>query len=308
MKFSFLVRVLTFTTLAVGTTAVRGADESTDLASIVIKTVNGKSETLFVAKPADWKPTDHRPAILFFHGGGWVAGPPHQFDEHCKYFASRGMVAFGVDYRLAPIGQKDAPPDVCIQDARSALRYVRGHAAELGIDPNRIASSGGSAGGHLAAFLGMMDGFDDPNDDLKISARSNAMLLFCPAIDNGPTANKAAGYNRVKDKYRDYSPYYNVRAGEPPCAIFVGTKDPYIDLPMIMDFQKQMLAAGNRCDVHTYAGQVHGFFNLRVANGKYYYETMVEADKFLASLGWLTGPPTLDPNHLPPPPPDSAKG
>ncbi len=71
---------------------------------------------------------------------------------------------------------------VCCNDTKSAMRWVRSHAAELGIDPERIAASGGSAGGHLAAFASMVEGIDDPADDLKVSPRGNALVLFNPVL------------------------------------------------------------------------------------------------------------------------------
>ncbi|MFQ5732869.1 MAG: alpha/beta hydrolase, partial [Planctomycetaceae bacterium] len=110
----------------------------------VYKTVGNRKLTLYVTKPKDWKATDARPAIVFFHGGGWVAGKPGQFTEHSKYFASRGMVCVQVQYRLLK-RKGNAPPTDCIRDAKSAMRWVLSRAKTLGIDPKRIASAGGSA-------------------------------------------------------------------------------------------------------------------------------------------------------------------
>ena len=115
----------------------------------VYKKVGERELKLYVTKPDDWKSGDTRPAIVFYHGGGWVGGTPGQFTEHSKYLASRGMVAIQVEYRL--LGRKsNDPPTTCVHDAKSAMRWVRSRAEELGIDPERIASAGGSAGGHLA--------------------------------------------------------------------------------------------------------------------------------------------------------------
>ena len=147
--------------------------------SLVYKKADGRGLKLFIEKPADWKATDHRPAIVFFFGGGWVGGTPNQFLTQSQYLASRGMVGVRVEYRTIAKGDK-GPPVVCCGDAKSAMRYVRSHAKELGVDPNRIASGGGSAGGHLAAFVGMVDGQDDPQDDLKVSPKANALVLFNP--------------------------------------------------------------------------------------------------------------------------------
>ena len=97
-------------------------------------------------------PETGRRSSSFFHGGGWKDGTPTVFYRHCKYFASRGIVAMSADYR---VGRRDgAKPAQCVSDAKSAIRWLRQHAEKLGIDPNRIVASGGSAGGHLAAATG----------------------------------------------------------------------------------------------------------------------------------------------------------
>ena len=102
------------------------------------------------------------------------------------------------------------------------MRWVRSRAKEFGIDPNRIASGGGSAGGHLAAFVGIVEGTDDPADDLSVSPKSNAMVLFNPVFDNGPEGWGAA---RVGDRYREFSPFHNVTKDDPPAIVFLGSAD-----------------------------------------------------------------------------------
>ncbi|HUX17055.1 MAG TPA: alpha/beta hydrolase, partial [Phycisphaerae bacterium] len=181
----------------------------------VYKMVDGRELKLYVVTPPDGKASDKRSAIVFFHGGGWVGGPLSQFNEHSRYLATRGMVAVQVEYRL--LKGKD-PPTVCCYDAKSAMRWVRSHAAELGIDPNRIASAGGSAGGHLAALVGMVDGMDNPADDKSVSPKSNAMVLFNPVFDNGPGG---WGSDRVGDRYKEFSPVHNVSADDPPAIVFL---------------------------------------------------------------------------------------
>ena len=99
--------------------------------------------------------------MVFYFGGGWVRGNPAQFERQSEHLASRGMVGIRVEYRVMPKGDS-GPPVICCQDAKSAMRWVRAHAAELGIDPERIAAAGGSAGGHLAAFVSLVEGLDDP--------------------------------------------------------------------------------------------------------------------------------------------------
>ena len=255
----------------------------------VYKTVGERKLTLYVTKPKDWKPGGKRPAIVFFHGGGWVGGKPGQFTEHSKYLASRGMVCIQVQYRLLK-RKANKPPTDCVHDAKSAMRWVRSRAKALGIDPERIASGGGSAGGHLAAFVGMVDGLDDPAEPSKVSAKSNAMVLFNPVFDNGP---KGYGYKRVGKRYKEYSPLHNISKDDPPAIVFLGSKDKLIPVQTAYDFRDGMKKAGVQCRVMIFEGKPHGFFNYGRDGNKPYYETVLATDKFLTSLGWLKGEPTL---------------
>ena len=144
--------------------------------SRVYKKVDGRELRLDMTQPGDWgSDVKDRPAVVFFHGGGWTGGAPGQFSEHSTELARRGMVCFRVEYRLLDKKEKD-PPTICVEDVSDAFRFIRARASEFGIDPNRIAAGGGSAGGHLAAFLGMMD--DEVVDG--VSRKPNALLLFNP--------------------------------------------------------------------------------------------------------------------------------
>ncbi|WP_395743261.1 alpha/beta hydrolase [Prosthecobacter sp.] len=258
----------------------------------VYKKAGERELRLTIVNPPDWKASDQRPAMVFFHGGGWVGGKPVQFTQHSEYLATRGMVCVQVEYRLIQKGD-EGPPIDCVHDAKSAMRWVRGHAGELGIDPKRIGAGGGSAGGHLAAFVGMVEGLDDPQDDLKISPKANALALFNPVFDNGP--DQGWGYSRVGEHYKKYSPAHNISADDPPAIVFLGTQDKLIPVAVVERFKAGMEKAGVRCEAVFYEGQGHGFFN---AGGKgkmkFYYETLLATDKFLTSLGWLKGEPTLE--------------
>jgi acetyl esterase/lipase len=245
----------------------------------IYKKVGDRELKLFIEKPADWKASDRRSAIVFFFGGGWVGGSPKQFQTQSEYFATRGMVGIRVEYRVIPKGDSGSPI-VCCHDAKSAMRWVRGHAAELGIDPQRIAASGGSAGGHLAAFASMVDGIDDPADDQKISPRGNALVLFNPVFDNGP--ENGWGRARVGDRYKEFSPAHNITSDSPPAIVFLGGKDDLIPVSVLERFKANMTKAGVRCETHVFPGQPHGFFNKE----PYKTTTLLEAEKFLVSLGW----------------------
>ncbi len=106
---------------------------------------------LDVYRPADDRV---RPAVLLVHGGGWISGDRTMERAFAKRLAALGWVAVPVSYRLGVPGRFPAP----VQDLRAAVRWLRRHAAEQGIDPARIAVAGGSAGGTLAAMLGAANG------------------------------------------------------------------------------------------------------------------------------------------------------
>ena len=250
---------------------------------IEYKAVGETTLTLHVFNPPDHEPTDTRPAIVFFFGGGWIGGKPTHFYRQSEYLASRGMVAICADYRTE--GRHGTSPKECVQDGKSAMRWVRSHAGELGIDPNRLAAGGGSAGGHVAAVTGTSEGLNEEGEDTSVSCRPNALVLFNPVVDTGPDG---WGYKRVQDYWRDFSPMHNVDEETPPTVVFLGTEDQIISVASMEAFQARMEEAGVRCDLHLYEGQPHGFFNQAR-----FHETLLEADRFLMSLGYLSGGPTL---------------
>lgn len=292
---AFLACALSFAADAKPKTAFLGEER-------VYKKVDGRELRLFIVKPNDWKAADQRPALVLFHGGGWTGGAPTQFNEQATYLARRGLVCVQVEYRL--VKDIPGPPTNCVRDAKSAMRWVRGHAAELGVDPKRIGAGGGSAGGHLAAFVGMVEGNDDPADDLKISPKAAALVLFNPVFDNGPDGGW--GTARVGDRYKEFSPAHNITSDDPPAIVFLGRNDTLNGVLVVERFQANMKKVGVRCETRFYDGQAHGFFN----NEPWKTVTVIEADKFLASLGWLKGPPTLkepDLSNVPPAPAKKTK-
>ena len=230
---------------------------------------------------------DKRPAIVFFFGGGWSGGNPAQFAPHCEYLASRGMVAMSADYRVR--SRQGTPPFECVKDGKSAVRWIRQNATKLGIDPERLAAGGGSAGGHVAAATATVPGLEEEGEDLSVSSKPSALVLFNPVYDNGP---KGYGHSRVAERYKEISPIHNIRKGTPPAIVFLGDKDSLIPVSTAEKYKALMEKAGSRSDLHVYAGQPHGFFN-KGKKGNYYEKTVLEMDKFLISLGWLKGKPTI---------------
>ena len=250
---------------------------------LVFKQVEGDDLSLHIFEPAGHEPGNRRPAIVFYFGGGWVGGSASQFYGHAQHLANRGMVAICAEYRTQK--SHGATPFDCVMDGKSAMRYVRAHAAELGVDPRRIAVGGGSAGGHVAATTATIANVNDPADDLSVSPVPAAMVLFNPVIDTGPNGY---GYDRLKARYHEINPLGHVRPGTPPTIIFVGTADTTTPPEGDRQFKQKMQAAGNRCELHEFEGETHGFFNAgRGKSGDHYAATLKLMDAFLVSLGYL---------------------
>ena len=263
------------------------------------KTIGQTNLQLYIYTPKGPAPTNGRPAIVFFFGGGWTSGTPQQFEKQCQYLASRGMVAITADYRVAT--RHHAKPAQCVADARSAVRWLRKHAARLGIDPNRIVAAGGSAGGHLAACVAVVPGLDEPGEDTSVSAVPNAAVLFNPALVLAPVEGVSSGRlatrvtaERMGVEPEQISPAHHVKAGAPPMIIFHGKADTTVPFATAEVFARKMKAAGNRCELVGFDEQSHGFFNYGRDGNQFFLQTLKQMDEFLASLGYLSGPPQVE--------------
>jgi acetyl esterase/lipase len=264
----------------------------------VYKTVGDVKLNLYIFNPLGHKPTDKRPAIVFFFGGGWTNGTPAQFQHQCRYLASRGMVAMTADYRVGSRHNVKVPE--CVKDAKSAVRYVRANAQRLGVDADRLAAGGGSAGGHIAACAGVIDGLDEVSEDTKVSSKPNALVLFNPVMALAPYEGATPADSqplrgleqRIGADPKSVSPAHHVKKGAPSTVMFFGTQDRLLSGAQY--FQKNMKEVGSRCELVTYDGQQHGFFNYGRGNNKFFRDTVEQADKFLTSLGYLSGEPTID--------------
>ena len=288
-------------TLCVTTHAQRNYPPSIDDArEETYKSVDGVDLKLWIFEPDGHSSDDQRPAAVFFFGGGWKAGSPEQFVEHCEYLASRGMVAMTADYRVRTRHENLA--DRCVADAKSAIRWVRSNAKRLGVDPNRIVAGGGSAGGHIAACTGIIDGLDEPDENLKVSSRPNAMALFNPAMLLARYGNLTLDEEKLADiatrtgvPPEQISPIHQLKGLMPPAIIFHGTNDDAVPYETVKAFAELAVEKNNRCELMTFEGDGHGFFNYGRDGtpGENFLRTMVQMDRFLVSLGYLQGESTI---------------
>lgn len=257
------------------------------------KSVEGTDLKIWIFEPEGLKASDSRPAIVFFFGGGWRSGTPGQFRHQARHLAARGMVAMAADYRV--FNRQGVKAHKCVQDAKSAIRWARANAKRLGIDPNRIAAGGGSAGGHLAASTATLPDHDDPAGDKSISSKPNALALFNPGtvlasvpgrieFDEEQSALRA---ERVGVEPESISPYHHVTPGFPPAIIFHGKADTTIPYWTVELFTEKVKSVGSRCELVGYEGENHGFFNYGRGDGLAYADTVRRMDEFFVSLGWL---------------------
>jgi acetyl esterase/lipase len=225
----------------------------------VYKEVDGRKLEIWMWKPAGWKSSDRRSAIVFFHGGGWRGGNPSAFSRQSAKLAERGMVAFSVQYRLT--SQPDISIADCVKDAKSAFRWVRANAARLGINPATIAAGGGSAGGHLATALWALDGINDRADDTRVSTRPVALVLLNPALqfDASPKVREVVAHGRASKL--NLAPYDHLKPGHPPTLILHGTDDTTVPMQSVRDYAAKVRELGGDCTVVEFQGEAHGFFN-----------------------------------------------
>ena len=242
----------------------------------------------FMPPKADVGIAVQKPCVVFFFGGGWRSGSYLQFVPQAEYLAGRGIVAACADYRILNIHK--TLPDKAVEDAKSAIRWVRGHADELGIDPTKVIAAGGSAGGHLAASTALVTAYDAPSDDKSVSAKPNAMVLFNPAMNIATLFKERATSGTpgiTLEMAEAITPNTFLSKDTPPAIFFFGSAD---KLKMGADeYRQKALALGLRAEMWVAPGQGHGFFNKE----PWLQVTARQMDVFLTSLGYLGGEPTV---------------
>jgi acetyl esterase/lipase len=242
-----------------------------------------------------WSPQaegEDRPCIVFFFGGGWQGGTYRQFARQSAYLASRGMVAASAEYRIGKIHK--TTPDVCVEDAKSVIRWVRAHAKELGIDPSKVIAAGGSAGGHLAAATALVPGFDAEGEDLSISAIPNAMVLYNPGVNPSLSGRKIVHDGEGNTITQAISPNLFLHAKTPPAILFYGSEDAALEQGV--EYVTKASELGLDVELWLASDQPHGFFN----ESPWLEVTTLRTDQYLMRLGYLIGDPTVSlPDNAP---------
>lgn len=281
--------------------AAAGAGQAAELPAPVMETqvykrVAGRELSVDVFRPPGDAAGANRPAIAFFHGGGWVFGRPAEFHGACQRYARLGFVTFAFHYRLSIKPDGTYPhPDITlvesVKDARSAIRWLRAHAAGLGVDPRRIVVSGQSAGGQLAWGTALFDGVNEAGDDLAVSPRPDALLLYSSNYNTMEVwADLIMGPRRTE--IWSVSPYHNLKAGLPPALAFHGTKDSQVPFYSVQLFAARMRELGNAFTLVTFDGSDHYLGEGHPEYARYFDEAILErSDAFLRELGFMPATP-----------------
>lgn len=249
--------------------------------------------TAYVFTPE--RPVENAAAVLIFHGGGWSMGSAEWGFGRARHFAGLGLVAIAVQYRLSGSEHPGVTPIEAMADARDAICWARSKRADLGIDPERIAAYGWSAGAHLAAMAAISPREDASGEDRpkEPACAPDALILVSPAV----SLHHDAWLKRIlgdRASVADISPDVHVRDGMPPTLLLQGRSDTVTPLEGTRRFHEAMLAAGNRSELIVYDGVGHlftpssepddGWPNPDPAVRAAAYDA---ADAFLRSLGYI---------------------
>ena len=234
------------------------------------------------------------PAIVFFGGGGWANQNPAQFYAHSTYFSAEGIVCIPTEYRTRNTG--GVSPFGCVEDGNSAIRYVRQHATELGVNPNRIVAAGASAGGHVALCTSEFPYLIDASEDPSISSVPNLLILFNPVLDTSTNGYGSDAFDPGENPL-DLSPQQHVCPGVAPTVAFAGTADGTVPFQNELDYQQTTRQAGNFYTLMSFPGRHHGFFNdnsfSSSQNDGDYNLTVGYMEDFLLKWGYLGALPLV---------------
>lgn len=241
---------------------------------------------LDLVKPRDAAATP-RPAIVFVHGGGWRSGDKRRgyFLNGAVEFAQQGYVCVTVNYRLTG----EAPFPACVEDVKCAVRWLRAHAAEHGVDRERIGAYGNSAGAHLVSMLGLTDASDDLEGDGPWREYSSSVQAVCASATptdflnwgrrgqsfRGESKLLAGPADTLEKRKLLASPMSHVSEDAPPFLLVHGTADRTVPFSQGASFAKALEAAGaDDVTFMEFDGAGHGVFQ------QHYEETGAAMKKF----------------------------
>ena len=237
------------------------------LTDLVYRTVGDLSLTLDAYLPST--PGPH-PAVLVIHGGAWIGGDKGDMAPFGRGLASNGLAAFSVNYRLS--GQ--APYPAQIEDCLEAVKWLRAHAVEYEVDPDRLGALGASAGAHLALLVATMEPPEDLTDAAGQPLRNWVRAVVSVA---GPTDLTAGDWDQVTpelrqvlaqflggtpqevpDNYAQASPVTHISPDDPPVLLIHGDRDQIVPYAQALIMQQKLQEAGVSVELITLHGGGHG--------------------------------------------------
>ena len=208
---------------------------------------------LFVFKPEGWQASDKRSAFVYFFGGGWTKGDPQKSAAMAAWAAKHGMVGIAPDYRTK--SRFDTSPLESVADSRAAFAWVAEHASELGIDPNRIAVGGTSAGGHVAIWTAIEK--SPPGSSASPKVKPAAVVLKSAVTDTSPETGYAS--KRFGDHALALSPIHQVDSQMPPTLIFHAAFDDLVHYSTAVTLHGKLESTGNDCELISVPVGGHNF-------------------------------------------------
>jgi len=218
---------------------------------VVYGRVGDRALTLDLYEPVE--PSDElRPAIIFIHGGSWRGGFRGMLKMYTLAFAERGYVTATISYRF----QQEAPFPAALEDAKCAVRWMRANAGDLGVDPDRIAVFGGSAGAHLAMMVGYtadMPEWEGTGGHEEYSSEVAAVInVYGPTNFLDPKAWDRreirdflrVGWTDNPELWQLASPITHVRADSPPTLVIHGTTDMLVEVSQADDLVERLQEVG----------------------------------------------------------------
>lgn len=219
------------------------------------------------------------PAVVFFHGGAWSGGDPGQFSRQAQWLSEHaGILSVTVEYRKSSLDH--STPLDSVEDARSAMCWVRSHARQFGVEPSHIAAAGGSAGGQLALATFQVTEGTVPGCAMGSSAQPNALILFNPVLEM-----KSPWLEKFAVDLETISPMRRLTKPLPPTILFQGTADQVTSYATARRFVDKARSLGSpEVVLVDYPNRGHGFFNA-VATGDQ-ASVLDHSRDFIRRLGW----------------------
>lgn len=208
-----------------------------------------------------------RPGILFIHGGGWSGGKRSQFSWHARQLAERGWVGASASYRLCTTGPTYP---AALDDCQAAVRWLRKHGTELGLNPQRLGVFGSSAGGHLVSLMGVRDTRDDSDPALQgVSSRPQCVVdihgvhhmpsMRLPGIIKAATAFIGGDISSKPQTWDDASPINFIDTNTAPMFLVHAPDDPTVPYDQSVRFAAVLAERNCHFTFYPCAGAGHGF-------------------------------------------------